>query len=446
MKTPAPPDFELLIAENRWQDVRELVAPLPPPEVADLLAQVDGPNRLHLYSVLPRRLRYEVFAHLGNETQQEIWKSLSDEDVKQLLHNLEPDDRTRLLEQLPEESRERAFSLLTPIEAYGARQLLAYPEESIGRLMSPEFVAVRAIWTVEHALHHIRSQKPAPEVITTIYVTDADFKLIDMLELPRFVLADPETRVEEIMDGSFVALSPHDDRETAVQAMLKYDAVALPVVEREGKLVGVVTVDDVLDVAEEEATEDFQKQAAVAPLKAAYLETGVWPLFQKRIPWLAALVFVYLGASGVISAFEEALAAEIVLASFIPLLMGSGGNVGAQSGTLAVRAIATGELRGGLWLRALSKELAVGALIGATMSLLAAGIGQIRGGYEIAIVVAGAMLLIVVAANIFGVMLPLLLNKIGVDPAVAGSPLITSFTDVTSLLIYFGLATQLLGL
>jgi magnesium transporter len=443
---PAPPDFELLISENRWQDLRKLVAPLPPPEVADLIAQVDEASRVRLYNALPRRLRYEVFAHLSHEMQQGIWESLSDEDVRQLLHNLEPDDRTRLLEQLPESSRERAFSLLTPIEAYGARQLLAYPEESVGRLMSPEFVAVRAVWRVEHALHHIRSQQPAPEVITTIYVTDADFKLIDMLELPRFVLADPEARVEEIMDGSFVALSPEDDRETAVQAMLKYDAVALPVVDSAGKLVGVVTVDDVLDVAEEEATEDFQKQAAVAPLKAAYLETGIWQLFGKRIPWLAALVFVYLGASGVISAFEEALAAEIILASFIPLLMGSGGNVGAQSGTLTVRAIATGELRGGLWLRALTKELAVGALIGVTMGVLAAGIGHLRGGYEIAGVVAGAMLLIVIAANIFGVMLPLLLSKMGVDPAVAGSPLITSFTDVTSLLIYFGLATQLLGI
>jgi magnesium transporter len=437
---------QLLISENRWQELREAVAPLPPPEAAELIEQLDEPDRARLYTVLPRRLRYEVFPHVSHETQQAIWSSLSDEEVRQLLHNLEPDDRTRLLEQLPEEARERALALLSPMEAYGARQLLAYPEESVGRLMSPEFVAVRASWTVEHALRHIRAQKPAPEVIATVYVTDADFKLLDMLELPRFVLADPETPVGEIMDGVFVALSPEDDRETAVQAMLKYDAVALPVADAQGRLVGVVTVDDVLDVAEEEATEDFQKQAAVAPLKASYLEVGVWPLFWKRIPWLAALVFVYLGASGVISAFEEALSAQIVLASFIPLLMGSGGNVGAQSGTLTVRAISTGELRGALWVRALIKELAVGAAIGCTMGVLAAAISHFRGGYEIAVVVASAMVLIVIVANIFGVMLPLILARIGVDPAVAGSPLITSFTDVTSLLIYFWLATWWLAL
>jgi magnesium transporter len=446
VKIPTPPDVQALIAEDRWQELRETVAPLPPPEVADLVEQLDEPDRVRLYSVLPRRSRYETFPHLSHETQRAIWTGFSEEEARQLLHNLEPDDRTRLLEQLPEEAREHTLSLLTPLEAYGARQLLAYPEESVGRLMSPEFVALRASWTVEHALRHIRAQSPAPEVIATIYVTDADFKLIDMLELPRLVLSDPETLVQDIIDGNSAALSPEDDRETAVQAMLKYDAVALPVVDREGIMVGVVTVDDVFDVAEEEATEDFQKQAAVAPLKASYLEVRVWPLFLKRIPWLAALVFVYLGASGVISAFEDALSAEIVLASFIPLLMGSGGNVGAQSATLAVRALATGELRGGSWLRALVKELAVGLVIGLAMGVLAAGVGHLRGGFEIAGVVAAAMVFIVIVANIFGIMLPLLLDRIGIDPAVAGNPLITSCTDVTSLLIYFGLATQLMGL
>lgn len=446
MRVPARPDVESLILENRWQDLRNAVASWPAPEAAELIQEIDEEHRVRLYSLLPRRLRFEVFSHLNHETQQWIWVRLSDEDIRQLLHSLEPDDRTHLLEQLPQEARERSLSLLNPIEAYAARQLLGYPEESVGRLMSPNFVAVRPSWTLDHALRHIRAQKPDPAAITNIYVTDTDSRLLDMVELPRLVLSEPQQKVEEIMDGVYVALSPEDDRESAVQMMLKYDAVALPVTNRNGVLLGVVTVDDVLDVAEEEATEDFQKQAAVAPLKVPYLEAGIWPLFRKRIPWLAALVLVYVAASSVISAFEHALSAEIILASFIPLLMGSGGNVGGQSGTLAVRAIATGELHGSLWLRALWKELAVGLAIGITMGVLAAIIGQVRGGFEIATVVAGAMVLIVIAANIFGIMLPLLLSRIGVDPAVAGSPLITSFTDVTSLLIYFGLATKVMGL
>jgi magnesium transporter len=440
------PSVDMLIAEERWTDLSNAVHTWPPPEVADVISQLEGDERVRLYRTLPPRLAWEVFSYVDHEVQQSIWSALSNEEIRQLLHGLDPDDRTRLLEQLPEPSRERILALLSPWEAREAKELLAYPEESAGRLMTPELVAVRASWTVEQALAHIRAMRKPPDVVATVYVTDSAQRLIDMLELARFVLAEPDQKVDQIMDGAYVSLSPNDDRETAVQMMLKYDAVALPVVDRNGVLLGVVSVDDVLDVAEEEATEDFQKQAAVAPLKVPYIEAGIWSLFRKRIPWLAALVFVYLGASGVISAFEDALSAQIVLVSFIPLLMGSGGNVGAQSATLAVRALATGELRGRLWPRAFAREIAVGTAIGVAMGLLAAGVGHIRGGYEIALVVAAAMLLIVIVANIFGILLPLLLARMGVDPAVAGNPLITSCTDVTSLLIYFGLATRLSSL
>jgi magnesium transporter len=283
-------------------------------------------------------------------------------------------------------------------------------------------------------------------VIEVIYVVDEAWKLIDMLELARFVLADPASPVEQLMDRTFVALSPHDDRERAVQMMLKYDAVALPVVDSEGVLLGVVTVDDVLDVAEEEATEDFQKWAAVTPLKVPYPEAGVWPLFLKRVPWLIGLVFVYIGASGFIAAYENMLASQIVLASFMPMLLGTGGNVGAQSGTLTVRALATGELRGVLWLRTLGKETAVGVTLGLTLAAFAGGLGLLRGGNQIGLVVAAAMVLIVTAANIIGMVLPYALYRSGADPAVASNPLITSLTDLTSLALYFTIATRLLEL
>ena len=276
-------------------------------------------------------------------------------------------------------------------------------------------------------------------------MTDPHWKLLDEIELQQFVLAAPTDRVDALMDRSVATLSPYSDREEAVGLMGKYDLVALPVVDSGGVLLGVVAVDDVMDVAEEEATEDFQKSAAVEPLKMSYEGAGVWSLYRKRIPWLALLVLVNLAASSVIAAYEETLSAAIALAFFIPLLIGSGGNAGAQAATLMVRALATGDIREKQWPRTLLKELAVGGTLGVTMGATAWFFGVIRGGLDIAIVVGLAMLAIVVAANMIGVVLPFLLSRLGIDPAVASSPLITSIADVAGLVIYFWLASTLLG-
>jgi magnesium transporter len=310
--------------------------------------------------------------------------------------------------------------------------------------MSLAFVAVPEDWTVGEALQHLRTPGLDPEAVSTLYVTGRDGCLVDALALPRFVLADPGTPVRDIVDRVFVSITPSEDREAAMRLMQRHDLITLPVVDDRGTLIGVVAVDDAMQVAEEEATEDIQRQAGIEPLRATYPDVAVRSLFLKRLPWLAALIFVYLGASGVISAFEEALAAEIVLAAFIPLLMGSGGNVGAQSGTLIVRALAVGDLQSGQWVRALKKELLVGVVLGLALGVLAAAVAQVRGGGDVAIVVGASMLLIVVAANLTGTLLPVLLARAGIDPAVAGSPVITSVTDLTSLLIYLGIASRLL--
>jgi magnesium transporter len=267
---------------------------------------------------------------------------------------------------------------------------------------------------------------------------------VDTLELSRFVLAEPGVPIRSIMDRSFVALSPFDDREKAVQTIQKFDLTAVPVVGEGGVLLGVVTVDDVLDILEEEMTEDFHKQAAVAPFRASYPHLGVWTLFRKRVPWVAVLVLVYFLASRVISGFEATLAAELVLASFIPLLMGSAGNVGAQAGTLMVRALGTETLPRRLWARAMAKEILVGTGLGLTLGILAGVMGYFQGGWNIAAVVAAAMLLIVVIANLFGFALPLLLDRLGADPAVAASSFITSLTDITSLIVYFTIAAMVM--
>jgi magnesium transporter len=432
---------------NAWHDEEDLArrtAQLPDADAAEALESAPAAERAAFFGRLSPDRRTAIFRHLECETQAQVVQALDRARARQLLEELESDDRTRFFEQLPDGQRELALDLLGPDVRRETNRLLQYPPDSVGRLMSLAFVAVPEDWIVGEALQHLRTTGLDPEAVSTIYVTGRDGCLVDALALPRFVLADPGTPVRNIMDHVFVSITPSEDREAAMRLMQRHDLITLPVVDARGTLVGVVSVDDAMQVAEEEATEDIQRQAGIEPLRATYPDVAARSLFLKRLPWLAALIFVYLGASGVISAFEEALAAEIVLAAFIPLLMGSGGNVGAQSGTLIVRALAVGDLEGRQWVKALKKELAVGVVLGLALGVLAAAVAHVRGGFDIAIVVGASMLLIVVAANLTGTLLPVLLARIGVDPAVAGSPVITSVTDLTSLLIYLGLASRLL--
>ena len=444
MEDTAASEVGQLVQAEQWDAAADRISDWPPPAVADLLCGLSPEERFTLFRLVPPVLAPQVLAHLTEHDQQEILESLPKEHTIRLLEQVDPDDRTHILERLSPEDLEEVLAALNAEVRREATQLLSYPEGSIGRLMSTRYVAVREDWTIADALAHVRVHAHGPDSIGTIYVTDDHFQLIDMLELSRFVLAPPDGRVSDIMDRNVAWLSPENDREEAVRTMLKHDVVALPVVNDRREPIGVITFDDVMDIAEEEATEDIQRLAGVEPLGVAYPDVGMWPLFQKRIPWLATLIFVYLGASAVISNFEAALSAHLVLAAFIPLLMGTGGNVGAQSGTLTVRAMATEDLVASMWLRALTKELAVGAALGIALGVLAGIIAYWRGGSQVALVIATSMVLIVISANCFGTLLPMLLNKIGVDPAVASNPMITSVTDLTSVSIYLLIASRVL--
>ena len=437
-------DVEELIDRRKWSELKKTVADWPAPELAELVIERDSPDRLLLFRLLTRNLSGEVFSHLDSEAQNALLGELNTDEIRRLITNLEPDDRTHLFEELPDRVVQRLLNLLNPADLKAARLLLSYPNESVGRLMTPEYIAIRPDWTIEQALRHIRVRGRDREVVTTIYVTDDHWKFLDAVDLPQLILAELDETVDKVLEHEAATLSPYDDREEAVRKMGKYDLFVLPVVGADSVLIGIVTADDVLDVAEEEATEDFQLSAAVEPLKVSYREAGVLSLFRKRIPWLLALVVVNLGAAGVIAAYEETLAALISLAFFIPLLMGSGGNAGAQSATLVVRALATGDLDRSQWLPTLLKEIAVGAILGATMGLSAWLLGLFQGGTEVAIVVALAMFLIVLVSNLIGVIVPLLLTRVGIDPAVASSPLITSVADIAGLLIYFAIASWVL--
>ena len=432
------------VAARDWAGLRELVADTPVPEVTDAFLSLDKKDRALAFHAFPRELSADVFAYMDVDRANRLLHNLGDDETREVLSDLAPDDRTQLLEELPGQVTQRLLNLLSEEDLKEARQLLGYPEESVGRLMTPDYVAVRPHWTVREALDHIRNQEPDSELISMIYVTGDNWQLLDAIKLRQLILADPEAPISSIMDESFVKLSAFDDQERAVHAFARYDMIALPVIDSAGILLGIVTVDDVLDVAKEEATEDFHKAAAMAPLKKPYHENRVWLLFQKRVGWLLLLIIINLVSSGIIEAYEATLESIIALAFFIPLLIDSGGNTGSQAATVMVRSLATGEIKLSQWLRAVGKEALVGLALGLAMGLASSLLGWFRGDLALAAVVGLSMGLIVVAANLVGTILPFILTKLKIDPAVASSPLITSIADATGLFIYFGIATAFL--
>ncbi|MGR6835247.1 magnesium transporter [Syntrophomonas erecta] len=434
------------IQEHKLAELRDYFARVPVPDIAEFILNLEKPERMVLFRLLPRTVSSEVFAYLKTEDRNDLLKDLTDEETRNLLTNLRPDDRTVLFEELPGQATQKLINLLTPEELKQVRMLLGYPEESVGRLMTPDYVAVRPYWTVAQALDHIRIKGRNSETLNMVYITDQHWKLLDTLELPRLILANPQQLIEELMNNTFVSLSAFEDREEAVHLMLKYDMFALPVVDSEGVLLGVVTFDDVMDVAELEATEDFHKGAGVTPLKTSYQETGVWELYRKRIWWLLGLVLVNIVSLELIAAYQEMLASVIALTFFIPLLTGSGGNAGAQSATLMVRALSIGDVDTRHWYRILGREMAVGASLGLTMGVAAMILGFVRSGMQIALIVGLTMIAVVITANLIGVLFPLLLTRLNLDPAVASNPLITSITDATGIFIYFAISTWILSL
>ncbi|MFN2310461.1 MAG: magnesium transporter [Spirochaetia bacterium] len=451
LQTVLPDVIRETIENKNWT---RLVAPdidwpeyeIIAPELADYMREIDKTDRVLLFRALPRDLKVDIFAFLDPETSDNLLLELTNAETRHILAELEPDDRTVLLGELPGQVTQRLLMLLSPDDLKEARQLLGYPEESIGRLMTPDYVAVRPSWTLAEALDHIRRHGNESETVNTVYVTDKSGNLLDALPLRRFILSKTDETVESIMDDTVVSISAYDDREEAVRVMQRYDRSALPVVDSSGVLLGIVTFDDMFEVAEQEATEDFHRSAAISPLKGSYWEISATRLFRSRIGWLSILVFVNLISSGVISAFEGTLAAYVSLAFFIPLIIGTGGNTGAQSATLMIRSISTGDIRLNQWGRVFMKELLIGAAIGLSLGALGAVLGLFRGGPAIGLVVFMTMSTMLIMTNLMGMFIPFVLTKVNLDPAIASGPLITSIADAVGLVIYFSYAHSILGL
>jgi magnesium transporter len=445
LKDLLKPEILDLIEGRDWNLLRNVLADWPAPEIADLLLHLRKQDRVLLFRALPRSVATDVFSHLEFEQQDDLLRDMTDEETRRLLADLPPDDRTHLLEELPGNATQRLLNLLGTEDLKEARWLLGYPEESVGRLMTPDYVAVQPEWTVRAALDHIRAKGKTSETVNRIFVVDERWRLLDDIELRYFIMAPPGATVADLMDRAVTRVSAFADREEAVAAIRRYDQFVLPVVDSDGVLVGIVTVDDVLDVQEEEATEDFHRSASVGKLKISLREAPLAVLYRARIGWLMVLVFMNIFSGAGIAAFEETLDAVIALAFFLPLLIDSGGNAGSQSATLMIRAMAVGDVRTGDWFRLLGKELSVAATLGATMALGVSAIAYFRAP-EIIAVVALTMMLIVLVGSLIGMSLPFLFTRLGWDPATASGPLITSLADISGVLVYFSIATWFLGL
>ncbi len=435
------PDIQELIEKKYFKSVKNIFLQLPPQDISDLINKLDENFTELVFRLVPKDKTADVFSELEPSVQEYILKHFVDSEIKSLLSELDPDDRTELFEDMPGIFTQKLISYLSPEDRKEALELLGFPEDSVGRLMTPDYVAVKSDWTVAKALEHIKRFGRDAETINMIYVVDDKWKLLDDIPIRRFILAESNKKVEEIMDYSVIFINAYEDQEEAYKLIKKYNLTVLPVVDKEGILLGIITVDDIIDVNEEEVTEDFQKASAIAPTEESYNTTSAMLLYRKRIGWLLILLVTDFFSSSIIAHYESAIKAVIALAFFIPVLIDSGGNIAAQSSTLIIRSLATGELSIRNWFNVVKKELLIGLMIGISLGLILYIRGFFwRGGPTIGMVVGLSMVAITIWSNLLGSLLPILLTKLKLDPAVISSPLLTTVVDSTGLLIYFTLA------
>ncbi|HRP62686.1 MAG TPA: magnesium transporter [Phycisphaerales bacterium] len=448
------PDIEDMLAQKRTHEARTALEELYAAEVADLLTELKPTSRAVVFRLLPREKAADVFTFLPSDQQNQLLDELTNEQLVQMFNEMDPDDRAELFDEMPGQLAARLLEQMRPQERRNTQIILGYPPESVGRIMTPEYVSIKPDWTVQQALNHIRHFGKDAEILYTIYVVDDDRHLLDEIKLRHLVMADPDSSIRTLMDEQVVSLNAFDDREEAVRAMERYDVPVLPVVDRANVMVGIVTFDDVADVAEEEVTEDFQKIAAVAPLTEPYLDVSLWEMFRKRGGWLAILFVGQMLTASVMETFETQLQIVAALVIFIPLIISSGGNSGSQATSLVIRAIALNDVTLRDWWRVLRREVMVALCLGLFLAVI--GLARVAGWHwaglydygdvyiRIAFTVAISLIGVVVWGSLVGSMLPFLLRRIGLDPATSSAPFVATLVDVTGLLIYFYTATFML--
>lgn len=426
--------------------LRERLDDVHPADLASALVEFAAQDLWTLLTVLPRSEQAEVFGYLPAEEQVNLSINISRRKLAPIIRQMSSDERADLFNRLSDEQRETLLPALAQAEREDLLRLTSHEEGTAGAIMTSDYAILAAELSVAQALESLRREAPDKETIYSAYVVDAARKLIGVVSLRDLILAPLHMPIEELINHDPIYASVDMPQEEVASLIAKYDLLALPIVNNEHQMVGIVTYDDAMDVAAEEATEDFHKTATIGKLETSVKQAGIGLLYRKRVFWLVILVFGNIFSGAGIAHFEGIIANHIALLFFLPLLIGSSGNAGAQSGTLMVRALATGEIKLRDWGYLLGKECLVAGLLGLTMAAAVVGLGWWRGGYDIAVVVSLTMMLVVLAGSLIGLSLPFLLSRFKLDPATASGPLITSIADVAGVVLYFSIATWYLGL
>ncbi|MBP9791299.1 MAG: magnesium transporter, partial [Bacteroidia bacterium] len=441
-----------LVSGNLYK-LKHLSAMVQPEELAELINDSKEIDLRKIFQVLDAEKAIKTFENLDYDKQMELLGSYTVEQLSATLNQISPDDRTALFEKLPEDTLQRYLTLLTDEERKTTKELLLYPEDSIGRLMTPDFISVKEDWTVQQVLDYIRKNGRDSETISNIYVTDSKGFLIDDIKVRDFLLAPIDKKVSDLMDRQFVNLNARDDQEVAIDIFKQTNRMALPVTDFNGLLIGIITIDDVVDVIEEEDTEDIQKFGGTEALDEPYLKIALPQMIRKRAGWLVVLFFGEMLTASAMGFFNDELNKAVVLTLFVPLIISSGGNSGSQAATLIIRAMALGEVTWLNWWQVIRREVLSGLALGSILAVIGflrisiwSTFTDIYGPhwFLIGLTVSFTLIGVVLWGTLAGSMIPMLLKKLGKDPAVSSAPFIATLVDVTGLILYFSLAYLIL--
>ena len=437
-----------LLNEKKMSQLKDLLVELKPVDIADIVDELDEAEAIVVFRLLPKELAVEVFSCFEMEKQKKIAELITAKELNELISDLYFDDMIDLLEEMPAEIVSDVLQNTAPDQRKLINQFLAYPPHSAGALMTIEFVELSPEWTVREGIEHVRDVGLTKETIYTCYVINKTKKLLGILSLRELVTADLDLIIEDIMDEDVITVNTHDDQEDVADTLKRYGFLALPVVDNNYRLTGIITFDDIIDVIEDEATEDFQKMAAMTPSEEAYLDLSVLALAKHRVLWLLILMVSATFTGAIIEGYQNTLDRLTILSAFIPMLMDTGGNAGSQSSTLIIRGLATGDIETRDFLKVLWKEIRVAVICGIVLS--AVNFGRLvminKLATPIAFAVSVTLVCTVLMAKIVGSMLPMIAEKLKLDPAIMAGPLITTIVDAGALIIYFKLATSMLHL
>lgn len=437
-----------MASDRQFKKLKEAICEMNEVDIAELMGALPPERSLVMFRLLPKDLASEVFACLEIEQQQHIINSIEDTELKNIVEDLAIDDAVDMVEELPASVVKRILKAATPGTRSLINQYLQYPDNSAGSIMTAEYVALRPNMTVQQSFDYIRRNGVDKETIYTCYVITDSRKLEGVVTLKDLLMNSYETKIEDIMDDNIMSALTTDDQEEVAATFNKYGLLALPVVDRENRLVGIVTVDDIVDVMEQEATEDFEKMAAIVPSEKSYLKTSIFSLAKNRIVWLLVLMVSSTVSGAILTHYQTAFAAVPLLVSFIPTLMDTGGNSGSQASTMVIRGLAIGEIELSDLFKVMWKEIRVGALCG----VLLGGVNFVRllimypGNVMICAIVSMSMAMTVVLAKMLGALLPMTAKALKLDPALMASPMLTTIVDACSMVIYFSLANRLLNM